>query len=216
MSTKVPAPAKKRPPVPIPPKPEDFHSLQMDLFRDVLCNTAAERDSLSNAFDLWDGIPRYAVSRQQQEKWRRTGTFPLLHELRFHYRGRELMAVIQPAAIKGKDGVIRTYFPSANEELVEDVLRKIAADQYNGYYDPKERRSGVVFTLHMIRRELEKRGHGRTFAEIKLSLDIMSSAVIETLSVDWKDGSFASKSLYLNNMIRVSRSQLAEDPDAMS
>jgi hypothetical protein len=201
-------------PPPVPPKQEYFSSRQMDMFRSLLCNTDAERDSLSNVFDLWDSIPRYAVSRQQQEKWRKAGTFPFLHEISFHYRGRELSATIQPAAIKDKDGVIRTYFPSANEELIEDVLRKIAAEQNNGYFDPKEGRSGVVFTLHMVRKELEKRGHGRTHKEISLSLDIMSSAVIQTSTVDGKEGKFTSKSLYLNNLFRVTKGRLDDDPEA--
>ena len=199
---------------PVLPKPEDFNNRQIDMFRGLLCNTEAERDSLSNVFDLWDSIPRYVVSRQQQEKWRKAGTFPLLHEVQFHYRGRELMATIQPAAIKGEDGVIRSYFPSANEELIEDVLRKIAADKNNGYYDPKEQRSGVVFTPHMVRKELEKRGHGRTYKEIILSLEIMARSVIITSMADGKQGDFTSNSLYLNNLFRVSKDKLVEDPQA--
>lgn len=197
-----------------PPKPEDFDSLQMDLFRNLLCNTDIERDSLSNVFDLWDSIPRYVVSRQQQEKWRKAGTFPLLHEMPFHYRGRELMATIQPAAVKNKDGIIQAYFPSASEELIEDVLRKIAADQNNGYFNRKEGRSGVIFTLYMVRKELEKRGHGRTYKEIILSLEIMGRSVIVTSMADGKDGEFTCNSLYLNNLFRVTKGRLAEDPDA--
>jgi hypothetical protein len=210
-----PMPAKgtrtKRSP---PPQPDDFGNRQMELFRGLLCNTDAERDSLSNAFDLWDSIPRYVVSRQQQDKWRKAGTFPMLHEVPFHYRGRALTATIQPAAVKGKDGVIRSYFPGASEELIEDVLRKIAADQNNGYYVPHERRSGVVFTLHMVRKELERRGHGRTYGEIMMSLDIMSSAVIQVATADGNGDDFTSKSLYLNNLMRVSKAKLAEDPEA--
>jgi hypothetical protein len=205
------SPKKKQP---APPKPEDFESHQMDLFRNLLCNTETARDSLSNVFDLWDSIPRYVVSRQQQDKWRKAGNFPLLHEVPFHYRGRELTATIQPAAVKGNDGVIQAYFPSASEELIEDVLRKIAADQNNGYYNPKERRSGVVFTLYMVRKELEKRGHGRTYKEISLSLDIMGRSVIVTTMADGKEGEFSSNSLYLNNLFRVTKGKLAEDPDA--
>jgi hypothetical protein len=205
-------PAKRKPPA--PPQPENFANPQMELFRGLLCNTETERDSLSNVFDLWDSIPRYVVSRQQQQKWRKAETFPLLHEVPFHYRRRELTATIQPAAVKDRDGTIRSYFPSANEELIEDVLRKIAADQNNGYYDHKDRRSGVAFTLHMVRKELERRGHGRTYGEITLSLEIMSSAVIRTSTTDGKAGKFTSKSLYLNNLFRVSKGRLAEDPDA--
>jgi hypothetical protein len=205
-------PAKKKRLV--PPKPEDFGNRQMDLFRGLLFNTDAERDSLSNVFDLWDSIPRYVVSRQQQERWRKTGSFPLLHKIPFHYRGRELVATIQPATIEDKDGTIRSYYPSANEELIEDVLRKIAADQNNGYFDPKERRSGVVFTLHMVRKELAKRGHTRNYIEINLSLEIMARSVIITSMTDGKEGEFTSNSLYLNNLFRVSKSRLAEDPEA--
>jgi hypothetical protein len=203
--------AKKKP---HPPKALDFGSGQISLFRDLLCNTETERDSLSNVFDLWDGIPRYSISRQQQDKWRKAGAFPQLYDIDFHYRGRELKATIQPAWIKDQNGTITGYYPSANEELIEDVLRKLATNQNNGYFDPKEKRSGVVFTLHMVRKELESRGHGRTYKEINLSLEIMSSAVIETSTADGVEGDFTSKSLYLNNLYRVSKTKRKEDPEA--
>ena len=45
--------------------------------------------------------------------------------------------------MKGSDGTIRSYFPSANEELIEDVLRKIAADQNNGYYQDRAKSLAV-------------------------------------------------------------------------
>ncbi len=123
MKAKTVTPTKKK--LVLPPKSEYFNNPQMDLFRGLLCNTDTERDSLSNLFDLWDSIPRYVVSRQQQDKWRKSGTFPLLYEVPFHYRGRELVATIQPAAVKNSSGDIQAYFPSANEELIEDVLRKL-------------------------------------------------------------------------------------------
>ena len=81
-------------------------------------------------------------------------------------------------------------------------------------YNPKERRAGVLFTLHMVRKELENRGHARTYEEINLSLEIMSSAVIQTSTADGEEGEFTSKSLYLNNLYRVSKSRRAADPEA--
>ena len=204
-------PAKKKP---VPPKAEDFASDQIELFRDLLCNTAEERDSLANVFDLWDGIPRYSISRQQQEKWRKAGVFPQLHNILFHYRGRELKATIQPAWIEDKDGTVTGYYPSANEELIEDVLRKIATDQASGYFAAKERRSGVVFTLYMVRKELQNRGHTRSYEEINLSLEIMARSVIVTGTADGQEGDFTSSSLYLNNLYRVSKNKRAADPEA--
>lgn len=204
--------SKKR--TPPPPKSDDFSSDQIGLFQELLCNSATERDSLSNVFDLWDGIPRYSISRQQQDKWRKAGAFPQLHEIDFYYRGRELKATIQPAWIKDKDGTITGYYPSANEELIEDVLRKLATSQNSGYFNSKERRSGVVFTLYMVRKELESRGHGRTYKEINLSLEIMARSIIITSTADGQEGEFTSNSLYLNNLYRVSKTKLAEDPEA--
>ena len=196
------------------PKSEDFGGLQLDLFRNVLCNTEGERDALSNVLDLWDSIPRYAISRQQQDKWRRAGTFPALYEQHFHYRGRGIVATIQPATLKRKDGSTANFYPSANEELIEDVLRKIATDQNNGYYIPSEKRHGVVFTLHLLRKELDKRGHGRTYQEISDSLDILSGSIITTKTEDGKDGNFLSRSVYLNNLFRVTKGTRELDPDA--
>ena len=209
-----PKPAKK--PKPRPPKPEHFGTRQIRYFYELLCGEGDDRDSLSNVLEPWDGIPRYSISRQQQDKWRKAGTFPLLHTIDFHYRARELKATIQPAWIKGEDGVITGYYPGANEELIEDVLRKIAAHQDSGFFDPDgdEPRGGVQFTLYMVRKELESRGHSRTYKEINLSLEIMSSAVIETSTADGKENEFSSKSLYISDLWRVSKADMAEDPQA--
>ena len=203
-----------QPSIPIPPQPDDFYSKQKTLFRDVLCNTEEERDSLSNLMDLWDSIPKYTISRQQQEKWHKEGNFPPLYEIYFHYRGKNLKVEIQPAAICLKDGSVKSYYPSANEELIEDVLRKFATEQNNGYFNVSEKRSGVVFTLYMLRQELAKRGHSRNYNEIDLSLQIMGRSVITTTMAEGDEGEFSSNSLYLNNLFRASKTTLSKDQDA--
>ncbi|WP_295386331.1 hypothetical protein [uncultured Thiodictyon sp.] len=183
-------------------------------FKKLLYNSDAERDSLSNALDLWDSIPRYVVSRQQQEKWRKTGTFPLLVEVQFRYRGHDLNVAIQPCAIKGRDGIVRNYLPGASEELIEDVLRKIATEKDYGYYDASERSSGVVFTLYMVRKELALRGHTRSYDEIVLSLEIMARCTVITETADKKGKGFTSHSNILKDMLRVSKDTLASAPNA--
>ena len=42
----------------------------------------------------------------------------------------------------------------------------------------------------------------------------MSSAVIQTTTSDGREGVFTSKSLYLNNLFRVTKGRINEDPDA--
>jgi len=200
--------------VAIPPTKSDFSGQQLDLFQSFLCNTENERDRLSNTFDLWDSVPRYSVSRQAMDKMRKAGTFTQLLSIPFNYRGRELEAIIQPAWIQNKDSTVTGYYPSANEELIEDALRKIAAEQNYGYFDKPNYRSGVVFSLHMLREELKKRGHTRSYQQIVLSLRILARSSIEIATTDDKNGEGFSINPYFSGLSAVSRSKLDDDPDA--
>jgi hypothetical protein len=197
-----------------PPQEADFSAQQLDLFRSFLCNNDDQRDRLSNTFDLWDSVPRYSVSRQAMDKMRKAGTFQQLLNIPFNYRGRELEAVIQPAWVPDKDGNPVGYYPSANEELIEDALRKIAAEQNHGYFDKPNYRSGVVFTLHLLREELKKRGHTRSYQQIVLSLKILARSSIEISTRDGVNGEGFSINPYFSAVSAVSRKRLDDDPDA--
>jgi hypothetical protein len=197
----------------VPPKEADFSNQQLDLFRSFLYNVDAERDRLSNTFDLWDSVPRYAISRQQMDKVRKTKGFLDLQQIEFHYRGSTLKTIIQAARILDeKTGTSKDYYPSANEELIEDALRKIAADQQSAFFDRSNFRSGVVFTLYMLREELSKRGHTRSYQEIVLSLQILASSIIE-IRGEGKNNSFA-KSAYFSGLSAVSQNKRTDEPQA--
>jgi len=199
----------------IPPKEADFQGQQLDLFRSFLCNSENERARLSNTFDLWDSVPRYAVSRQQMEKIRKAKGFLDLRQVEFHYRGATLKTIIQAARVLDeKTGTSKDYYPSASEELIEDALRKIAADQQNAFFDKPNFRSGVVFTLYMLRDELKKRGHTRSYQEIVLSLQILARSTIEIRTMDGKGGEGFAVSSYFSALSAVSKGSLAEDPNA--
>ena len=198
-----------------PPADGDFHGKQMDLFRTFLCNGDEQRERLSNTLDLWDSVPRYSVSRQAMDKARKARGFLDLMEINFQYRGTALKAVIQPARVAEKAGApSKDYYPSANEELVEDALRKIAAEQNNGYFDKPNFRSGVVFTLHMLREELKRRGHSRSYQQIVLSLNILAGSIIEIRTASGKNGEGFAKSAYFPSLSAASRNRLADDPEA--
>lgn len=197
----------------VPPRDEDFKGQQLDLFRTFLCNNENERDRLSNTFDLWDSVPRYTVSRQQMDKIRKTKGFLDLHQIDFNYRGTAMKTIIQAARVfDEKTGVSKDYYPSANEELIEDALRKIAADQQTAFFDKPNFRSGVVFTLYTLREELKKRSHTRSYQQIVLSLQILASSIIE-IRGEGKTNGFA-KSAYFSGLSAVSRNKLIDDPAA--
>lgn len=196
------------------PADRDFHNLQLELFQNFLCNTETERDQLSNTIDLWDSVPRYSVSRQAMAKMRTPEGFLDLLELRFNYRGALFKAIIQPARIRETDGTTQDYYPSANEELIEDALRKIATDQRRGFFDKPNYRSGVVFSLYMLREELKRRGHTRSYQEIVRSLKILSGSLIEIHSDDGMDIESFTRTNYLPALAAVSRRKLQDDPGA--
>jgi hypothetical protein len=199
----------------LPPSEADFDSRQIDLFRAFLCNGEAERGRLSNTFDLWDSVPRYAVSRQQMDKQRRARGFLDLRQVEFNYRGAAMKAVIQAARVfDEKTGSSKDYYPSANEELIEDALRKIAAEQRNAFFDQPNFRSGVVFTLHRLREELKKRGHTRSYQEIVLSLRILARSTIEIRAQDGRGGEGFAVSPYFPGLSAVSKGRLSNDPQA--
>lgn len=199
----------------VPPKKEDFNGTQLSVFQSFLYNTPTEKERLSNTFDLWDSVPRYSISRKEMDKMRKSNTFPLLIDIPFHYRGNQFKAVIQPAWIKDDNDKILGYYPSANEELIEDSLRKIAEKLNHGYHKKNNHKSGVTFSLSMLREELIKRGHGRTYKEIILSLKILSGSIIEIQSSNKQDGSEGFiKNGYFSGLIAVSKRKLMEDSSA--
>jgi hypothetical protein len=192
-----------------------FRNQQIDLFQYFLCNSTAERNQLSNTFDLWDSVPRYAISRQAMDKARKSKGFLDLKEIPFQWRGQSLCAVIQPARVRiDKNGTTLDYYPSANEELIEDALRKIAAEQDCGFFDKPNHQSGVVFTLYMLRDELKKRGHSRSYQQIMISLEILARSTIAIKTADGDGPMGFDVSPYFPRLSRVSHSRLAEDPNA--
>ena len=149
------------------------------------------------------------------DKLRKEKGFLDLQRLSFQYRGRTLEVRIQAARVLDeKTDTTKDYYPSANEELIEDALRKIAIEQQRAFFDQPNFRSGVVFSLHMLREELKKRGHTRSYREIVLSLRILAQSLIEIRSQDDPKKKSFTMSGYFAGMTAVSRDELDADPNA--
>jgi len=192
------------------PQDADFKNTQLDLFQTFLCNTPNEKDKLSNTIELWDSIPKYAISQQSMNGKRTKEGFLERLSKKFIYRELEYEIRITAAIIDTEEGE-KAYYPSANEELVEDALRKIAAEQQRGFFDKPQFKSGVVFSLYLLRNELKKRGHARSYYEIVKSLNILSGSHIEIIL---PGGKGFAKTNFLPSLATVSRQNLKEDPDA--
>jgi hypothetical protein len=186
-----------------------FGGTQLSLFQSFLCNTERERNRLSNTVELWDSLPKYTLSQQAMNRLRTKEGLLARLEKTFVYRQREYKLRITAAIIDDENGTPKAYYPSANEEMIEDALRKIAAEQYQGFFDKPTFKSGVVFSLNMLRKELQKRGHTRSYQEIIRSLQILVGSTIEILFPE--DVGFATTT-YLPALAAVSRAKYKEDP----
>jgi len=182
-----------------------FVGQQLCLFQGFLANTDQQRDALSNAIDLWDCIPRYSISRIRMNSLRTKEGFLEVLEIPFNFRQRQLTALIYPARIRDAAGRRISFYPSAREELIEHALRKLAAEQQAGFFDDKDYRSGVRFSLHRLRRELEQQGHSLRYDELVEGLSILSLSSLEIIAKkdDVEEG-FA-RSTYLSALAGVTR-----------
>jgi hypothetical protein len=191
-----------------------FENRQLNLFQYFLANTEDNREVLSNAIDLWDSIPRYAVSRTKMKALRTTDGFLDVMELSFNYRGRTLTALIHPARITDKDGNRLSYYPSAREELIEHALRKISIDQHAGFFHKPSYRSGVRFSLHGLRKELQQQGHTLRYDELIEGLNILSLSTIEILAKNEEGNEAFARSTYLAALTGVRRKDYEADHTA--
>lgn len=199
---------------------EAYDSKQMSLFQNLLANDDEEED-LSNAIDFWDSTPRYSISRQKMNEMRLEGGFLPIREISFHYRSKEYIAEIRPAQLQAKDGNGKTtgesisYYPSAREELIEHALRKLAVEQNAGFFDKKDYRSGVAFTLHRLRKELIEQGHSMTYESLAEGLEILHYSYITVIDADSdpNDPSLISQP-YLPALAKVNRQGRASAPES--
>lgn len=190
-----------------PPTAKAFETKQLDLFQDFLCNTPAEQEQLSNTIELWDAVPKYYINRRRQGKLRRDGFLPT-GQRGFIFKGKSLTVKIRPARIT-VDGKDKEYYPAAREELVEDALRKLACKPGSGYLDGD--RSGVMFTLHQLRKELKKNGHTMSYYEVVEALQILATTTIEIAPLNGKAIHITSP---LTTLMGVSKDDLKIDPSS--
>jgi hypothetical protein len=128
----------------------------------------------SNSIELYDTMPKYHIGGVKRKKDDKVESLPIISR-DFVHRGKPHKLEISPAAILDKKtGKTIYYYPSQREELVEDVLRKIATQ--SGRTRFLEDKIGVVFTYYEVQQELIKKGHGYGIEEIKLTIDVMSKA----------------------------------------
>lgn len=109
------------------------------------------------------------------------------------YKEMELKISVTAANIERvKKGVKqRTFvFPGAREEVVEDVLRKLATEKRAEAYEATTGANagtkfvGIGFTLYEVYEELKRVGKSYSYSEIREALNIMNRSILSIQSAD--------------------------------
>jgi hypothetical protein len=197
-----------------PLKPTATDNAQLHLWQNLLCNTEEERQDLANAIEDWDIIPKYSISRAAMKAARDSGGDLENFTFSFQSERNTYNCTIYPARVEDLDGVKKSFFPSANEEILEDVLRKMALEQQAGFFDKPNFLSGVVFSQHRLREELAKCEHTRSYQEILLSFDIMTKCIMDIAWKDERGNTGFIRSAFVPSLATVNKSRLKDDPKA--
>lgn len=156
--------------------PDTALQLAFDFFNAI----EAEDGRHSHSVELFDILPKYLPDVRKIEREQTTnGQYHVLpdREVDFSYGRQEYKLVISPARIKEKDGRYIDYYPGPKERIVEMALRKLAIDKRRTQLI--EDWAGFTFTLHELRKELERIGHRSNLEDIKHSIEVLHKCSIE-------------------------------------
>lgn len=184
-----------------------IQSPQYDLFTQFVTN---DESIVSNTVEVWESIPKYFFTPKQVQKLRTPTGHANPYKWAYRYNNIDCEVKIQPALVEQKDGSYKAFFPGMTEELIEESLKKILADQRYGIHDADKNETWIRFTLSMIKKELKARGKTRSLNEIKHSIEIMSSCLI-TL---YKEGKEVWRGSILQDLVTVGRDEYLADAKA--
>jgi hypothetical protein len=147
-------------------------SIQLDLF-----DVSDQNQEYSNTVELYDVMPKYFFGGVEREIGKNVEGLPILNR-EFYHRTKGYKLNILPAAIADKkSGKTIYYYPSQREELVEDVIRKLAITKKSSLFLDED--SAARFSLYEVREELSKIGHGYSLNQIKQAIEICNNSILK-------------------------------------
>lgn len=142
--------------------------LQLELF-------ATTGKPHTNYIALYDLAPRFA-----QRADRMTGAIVTSIKKEFPFSGDQYKVTVTPARITDSNGNEHDVLPGEREQLVEDVVRKFAAENLRlGAQDEIT----TAFSVYRIHKELCRHKHTFSKQEIREALEILNKSTIEITRV---------------------------------
>ncbi len=136
-----------------------------------------QKSDYSQSIELYDFMPKYVWDRRGE-----TGSSDVLPVVmrEFECRGAKRLLVIHPAGlINAETHETKYFYPGGAEQILEEVLRKLAVDGDGKFLDNQ---AGIAFSIYQVRMELEKHGHTKSHRQIRESLEILALTRLELIN----------------------------------
>ena len=131
-------------------------------------------NNYSQTIELYDFMPRFVFGHQADLRKSYNGLLPALVR-DFECRGVSFKLTLTPATIVQPNGDSVAYYPGADEDILEIILRKMYLEDNPKLYDSQP---GMTFTVNKIRNELKKQGRTRSHTQVIESLMILKGSQI--------------------------------------
>lgn len=159
----------------------------------------------TNCTALYDLAPRF-ISRVDRPD---DSAYLVAIKKDFTFNGEPYRVTVSPARVIQQNGSERDELPGEREQLVEDVIRRMAADCMKVHQDQIE----IPFSIYAIQRELMRHGHTFSRQEIKEALIILNKSNIEITKIV-EEGSRKPKPLLSAAAYPVLKFYDVNDPDS--
>lgn len=162
----------------------------------------------ANYTALFDLAPRY-----MQRSSRNKGSAYLDGVSReFSFNGEKYGLTITPARIKDASGAERDELPGEREQLVEDVIRKLASNRVRL---GEQNEVLTTFSVYSICNELSRHKHTFSKTEVKEALQVLHRSIIEITKVN-EDGGKKKKAIVSASVFPALYLKDDNDPNAQS
>jgi hypothetical protein len=91
-----------------------------------------KKEKYSSTIKLYDLAPKYYYD--DFSKIRENGKFIEIINREFVYKKQKMKLNITPALLQQKDGTSKAFLLTQREEIIEDVLRKMATDNHKNAF----------------------------------------------------------------------------------
>ena len=161
------------------------NALQLALFE------IDEDGKSTNTIDLYDIAPRFVFYTSNRE----AGRYLDAVTREFEHAGKKYVLTPKPARVIRPDGSQVEEFPGEREQIVEEVLRRLAVER--GRLELVDHDTVLLrFSLNEIRAELERVHHSHRLEEIKEALMILHGSIAEIVRIDQRTTKLLSSSAF--------------------